>query len=186
MKVKGKLKGKFGDFAKKNPIVYHAYDASSSVGKIGTILSTIFGNFVLFIILVIGIFMVRSKDTKTASINAIVTKATCNTSIVDKRTSTTCLVTIEYTVGEKKYTKDYTSYNVVNVDQTIHIRYDPANPNDFTAETVKAKTAGWIMIGLAIILMIGSWVWLWFVMSYKAAAAAAGVGIMADLAIPDN
>lgn len=179
-------KGKIDSFVKKNQIVDKAYTATSGVGKIGTVISTIFGNIFLFIILIIGIFMVRSKDTKTASINAIVTKASCNTSTVNKSTSTTCLVTIEYTVGGTKYTKDYTSYNVVNVNQTITIRYDPANPNDFTAETVKAKTAGWFMIILSILLMIASWVWLWFVLSYKAAAAVAGVGIMADLAIPDN
>lgn len=158
-----------------------AYEATSVVGKISTIIGTIFLNLILVIFLIIGIVLVRKKDNLTASTRGTVTDAKCSR---DGK-STHCDGTIKYEVNGTKYTKQIGNGGIINKGDVKTIRYDPSNPNEFSTSSASPKTIGWIMIGVSVILLILSWVWAWFVLSYKLAAAATGVGAVADMAIPN-
>lgn len=81
----------------------------------------------------------------------------------NKSTSTTCSMTVQYTVNGKGYTRPTKSESSGNcnaiVGNSIDIRYNPANPTDFdTASTV--KTINTIkkfvpLVGLFIVLVSG-------------------------------
>lgn len=81
----------------------------------------------------------------------------------NKSTSTTCSMTVQYTVSGKEYTRPTKSESSGNcntaVGNSIAIKYDPANPNDFdtastvnTINTIKKFTP---FIGLFVLLSSG-------------------------------
>ena len=95
--------GAIGKFLDENKSVLQpAYETTAGIGKVYTILSTIFGTLILLIFLFVGIWMVRKNKHFTGSTQGTVKEAKCNT---DKDNKTTCVVTVEYTVNNKKYTK---------------------------------------------------------------------------------
>ena len=175
--------GAIGKFLDENKsILQPAYETTAGIGKVYSVLSTIFGTLILLIFLFVGIWMVRKNKHFTGSTQGTVKEAKCNT---DKDNKTICVVTIEYTVNNKKYTKTYTSSDIVNKNDIVSVRFDPANPNSFEAGS-SLKWLGWIFIiaSIAFILMI--WAWLVFTLFFKPVAAATGVAAIADFAIPDN
>jgi hypothetical protein len=159
-----------------------AYDATATLGKVSTIIGTIFGNIILLIFVIIGIVLIRKKNTMTSQVNGKVTEAKC----IHEGKTTNCNGTIEYEVNGTKYKKDFTTTKVLNKGDVKVVKYDPSDPNVFAVDVVPVKAIGWIMVIVCGLFMVASWIWLWFVMTFKLAAAATGVGAVTDMVIPDG
>ena len=172
--------GAVRNFIQENKSVLEpAYETSAIIGKAYAIFSAIGGTLLLLIFLFIGIWLVRMHRDKTASTSGTVIKSTCNSS------NNKCIVEVEYTVNNKKYTLNYESSTIVNKGQTVKVYYDPKNPNNFVTGSTN-KVLGWIFIGIAIIGIILAWASLIFTLFFKPVAAATGVGAIVDAVTPNN
>lgn len=63
------------------------------------------------------------------------------------------------------------SINYTN-DTKITVYYDPNNPNNSSLTKDDYHTVGYILLGVGILILVGSWITLWVVLHYKFAAAA--------------
>lgn len=162
----------------------NAYDTASNIGLLynfgGALMSTIFASLFIYG----GVLIKNYYGAYTEKTTATIVSADCFH--VDKKKEKKCDVVIEYEIEGTKYKKDYTSYDVVNVNQTINIYYDPKNPNNFTTIYDIFYYLGWAFIigGICGILTA----WGLFIMSwlFKPVAALSGVNAVGDILTPTN
>jgi hypothetical protein len=162
----------------------NAYDTASNIGLLynfgGAVMSTIFASLFIYG----GVMIKNYYGAYTEKTTATIVSADCFH--VDKKKEKKCDVIIEYEVEGTKYKKDYTSYDVVNVNQTLTIYYDPKNPNNFTTIYDMLYYFGWALIigGICGILTT----WGLFIMSwlFKPVAALSGVNAVGDILTPTN
>lgn len=157
------------------------YDGAADFGKFMALVSMVIGMIISAILIVIAIYLLLKHDKHSVSVKATVTDAKCTRVTIDKSVRNDCILTINYTAGESKISKEYNTIGkYYTPGDTISIRYDPDNPTDFTTWP-RSKTIGWIMLVIGIVLAITSWVYWWVVNRFKFAAAASGVGTAWDI-----
>lgn len=162
----------------------NAYDTASNIGLLynlgGALMSTIFASLFIYG----GVLIKNYYSAYTEKTTATIVSTDCFH--VDKKKEKKCDVVIEYEIEGTKYKKEYTSYDVVNVNQTIDIYYDPKNPNNFTTIYDMLYYLGWAFIigGICGILTA----WGLFIMSwlFKPVAALSGVNAVGDILTPTN
>lgn len=179
MRKKGGI-GQVQNFIDENKTVLEpAYQTTATIGRAYAIYSAIGGTLLLLIFLFVGIWLVRMHRDKTKSTTGTVLKSNCDSS------NNKCIVQIEYTVNNRKYTVNYESSSIVNTGQNVKVYYDPTNPNNFVAGSTN-KALGWIFIGIAIVGIILAWASLIFTLFFKPVAAATGVGAIMGAITPNE
>lgn len=87
-----------------------------------------------------------------------------------------CNVQLSYTVDGTAYSQLYTFEGVKSrfvQGDYVNIYYNPSNPNEISEDS-SPRTAGWVLISLAVLLLVGAPIYLWVVLHFKAASVVAG------------
>jgi len=164
-----------------NAIGQEVYEGTASLGRFMAWVGLVVGGFISLILIVIGLVILIKKDNHSAKTVAKVKAAECKAN-TDNRGATTisCQLTITYNVDGKEYEKQMsTTGKMVNKEDTMEIRYDPSNPDNFTDSN--RKVVGWILLCIGLIIL-GVSIFQWYVATrYKMGAAAHGVGAFVDI-----
>lgn len=152
------------------------YSDTASFGRISSIIGAIFATLISLIMIMVGILMIKSKDRHSKKETANVTKVVCNPyQTIDNppRTNYSCDFTLQTSNGVEQYhsdnERDYSNY------KSLDIYYDPNNPSDIELSKPPLKIIGFVLFGLGLFILIGSWIGVWITQRYKAAAAASGI-----------
>ena len=180
---------------KKENLGSEIYSGAASFGRgmaiFGAVMSTLIG-----IGMVIGgIYILLHKDKSKHVLATVVgcsidgaSGKDCCTSFVDYNgfRQYDCNLRLNYTVNGKEYNNPlYISSQRGYVSgDFLKISYDEKNPNSIKADVGYPYFLGWVLIGLAVLVIAGSWFWVWLTGRYKFAAAVGGARGAWDLAGP--
>lgn len=154
------------------------YDGAATFGRFMATISLVIGVLTGLILIGISIYLLVTPARYTELTTAKVNEAKCDrVPTGDSRGfMNDCIMKIEYTVDGKQIVKDHNSKGkYYSVGDTIKIRYDPSNPEDFST-SMSRKTVGWILLAIGIPVIFLSWLSWWIATTFKFAAAATGVG----------
>lgn len=167
-------KGQKQDFWKS------AGDSAAVAGKIYTLINAIIGTIIAVLIMMpLSIWMLNKKDIHTEKTKGkILNDPQCST---DQNNATTCTIDLSYTIDGKEYIKR--SYQAkmggLSKNQEVTVFYNPNDPNDIELNTIPYKLIGAIMLIVAIIIVISSWMWYYATTKSKFIAQATTVGVVA-------
>jgi hypothetical protein len=187
-----------------------AYSGTAKFGRAVTDIKAIIATVIAIPFIIWGITLIAHKIKRTAQVTGTIDSNTnnvdgylCNPNYsttcqtlqdqygnvyYDCKTSTsfTCNFRVKYSLSGG--TPDlYTPYFTTNgtqyvVGQKIPLYYDPNNPTDIEMSQDDYRVAGWLMLVISLIILIGAWVWVILTHSYKPLAAYAGAAEGAALA----
>ena len=162
------------------------YDTTSSIGLVYTLGVAIFASIIGALLIFAG-YMVNSYYYKyTNRVKGKVVSAKCYTETSNKQRQKKCDVIIEYEVAGKKYRNNYMADQLVNVNESVDVNYEPANPNNFTTKYDFMLYFGWGLIIFACIMLFLSWGWFILSWMFKPIAAASGIGAIGSALTPNN
>jgi hypothetical protein len=165
----------------KQSIGSEIYSGAAGFGKIYAWFGAVFGTIIAISLIIFGIYSVNHKN-HLKSIEGKVTKKShlCNTQTQNKNTTTTCKFDVEYKVGVVSYTVTFSSPTIFDIGDKVTVWYDPNHPDKGEFNPM-SKNWGWLMIGIAIVMIVGVWIRLWITYKYKFAAAAGGASAFINL-----
>ena len=176
IKTKNIINEKGGDTSQ---LMNDAYDATATVGRIMSWINLVVGIIIGIIFIIVGIVILRNKTPSyDSSTIATITAVSCSGS----GNNSSCTLTISYTVNDKTITNNIIQNGVYNVDQTLKIKYNSANPQEISTDTISNTAFGWIIIVIGILIIIGVCIWTYVVQINKTIAAASGVGNVVGIA----
>jgi hypothetical protein len=162
------------------------YDTTSSIGLVYTLGVAIFASIIAALLIFAG-YMVNSYYYKyTNRVKGKVVSAKCYTETSNKQRQKKCDVIIEYEVAGKKYRNNYMADQLVNVNESVDVNYEPTNPNNFTTKYDFMLYFGWGLIIFACIMLFLSWGWFILSWMFKPIAAASGIGAIGSALTPNN
>ena len=126
--------------------------------KVHTLVSSIIGSLLAAIFIGFGINFLLIHDYTLKKTTVTVKTAKCNILGKSKYGIYKCDLTVTYPQCSKDV--DLTLYNrEYKVGDKISLLYDPSNPCDIKNKpSVSSKTAGGILIGIGILILIVSWI----------------------------
>lgn len=71
---------------------------------------------------------------------------------------------------------DYSGDKIYYAGEQITIYVKKGSPTDISLTKDVPNWTGWLLIGLALLIILGSWFWYWASRKWKFVAAAEGVG----------
>ena len=152
------------------------YTGTVTFGRIMADIKAIVGTLIGLVAIAIGIFMVKTKYTKTKTTQSTISDVKCNQITLNSGNSTwNCKFTASYTIDNNKYTKQLSSDNQLFEGSEITLYYNPNNINEISTEKDIAHVIGWFCIGFGVLIIISSIVWAWLANRYKVVAAVGGV-----------
>ena len=165
---------------KKESIGSEIYSGAAGFGRIYAWISAIIGTLIAIGMIIGGVYIIQHKS-HLKSVDGIVTKASydCSTKTNDKNTTTTCKFDVSYTV-DKSYNKTFSSTDTFSKDDKITIWYDPNHP-DIGEFNPPDKWIGWLLIGIAFLIVFSVWFWVWLTKRSKFAAAAGGASAVINM-----
>lgn len=162
------------------------YDTTSSIGLVYTLGVAIFASIIAALLIFAG-YMVNSYYYKyTNRVKGKVVSAKCYTETNNKQRQKKCDVIIEYEVAGKKYRNNYMADQLVNVNESVDVNYEPTNPNNFTTKYDFMLYFGWGLIIFACIMLFLSWGWFILSWMFKPIAAASGIGAIGSALTPNH
>lgn len=168
------------------------YNGAAAYGTFTALINLIFSVFITIIMISIGIFLLINPGKHSESTQGIIITSNCSSKTVKSNkggtltqtTQNNCSPNVKYTVNGKEYDKTYESMSVFTFyssGQNVTILYNPENPEDSVIKTFfNRKTIAWILIGLSILILVGSAINYYIVKTYKFAAAGEGVANVAS------
>jgi uncharacterized protein YxeA len=162
------------------------YDTTSSIGLVYTFGVAILISIIAALLIFSG-YMVNSYYYKyTNRVKGRVVSAKCYTETNNKQRQKKCDVIIEYEVAGKKYKNNYMADQLVNVNESVDVNYEPTNPNNFTTKYDFMLYFGWGLIIFACIMLFLSWGWFILSWMFKPIAAASGIGAIGSALTPNH
>jgi len=160
------------------------YETSSSLGKLSSYVTLVSGiGFGLLFVLIAWWVLASRYGDEAVRLRGSVVESKCSTS-VGKNTTTSCNVEVQYVFQGNTYTTHVTTSKPKSKDQTIKlvIPAPEERPQDAKKDNDAIKFyAGWGIMGLGILIVIGSIVTFYVVQNNKMASAAYGVGSAVSL-----
>mgnify|MGYP003980046695 FL=1 len=141
-------------------------------GRFWAEFSAIFATIIGIGMIIGGIFALIHKTTHTKLTQGTIQTAACTTNANE----VDCDLTITYSVNGKSYPLSANTTGMINwkTAEKIHGYYNPNDPIDAGLSINNTKILGWVLIGIALFLIIGSWFTVWLVNKYKWAAFGEG------------
>jgi len=157
------------------------YSGAATFGLFWATVVAIVGTLIGIGLLGSGIALWTRKEKFSVPITGKVIDAQCAPITQGNQQVQQCALKIEYVVDGKPYVYQTTrSDQFYAKDYNVSLRYDPENPVEATMDG-SVKTAGKIMSGVGIVIIIGVWVNFYIKRRFKFAAAAGGVGQAVDM-----
>jgi hypothetical protein len=165
----------------KTSVGEQVYSGMAEYGKIQAGISIVVTSVIAIIMLGIGIYLLRRKDTYTNQTTGKITKAACVTKSGNSTRQFDCNLTVEIIVNSQTYTID--NLTIISGTEyipgkTITVYYNPENPNE-AALSKTSKWWGWGLIIVALLMIIFVVVNFWLTTKYKGYAAFQGASSVA-------
>lgn len=168
------------------------YDGSAAFGRFMSWIGLIIGSIVGIGLIVLGVYLVVTKERHSKSVSATITTADCNTAsessctkngsdeVCETRPVTNCNLTVRYLVDQEQYTskmavRDYTTTHL-QPGETYKLWYNENEPKDVSRDESTRKVVGWILLGFGSVILFIAIVSFYVTQRFKFAAAATGVG----------
>ena len=146
-------------------------------GRFWAEFSAIFATIIGIGMIIGGIFALIHKTTHTKLTQGTILTAVCTTNTTNAN-EVDCDLTITYSVNRKSYPLSANTTGMINwetnVNKDIDVYYNPNDHSDAGLSINNTKILGWVLIGIALFLIIGSWFTVWLVNKYKWAAFGEG------------
>ncbi len=158
-----------------------AIKGTQEFGRAMAISRAIIGTIVGVFIIGFGIYLLDKKNIYTKKIVGMITDASCQRMIEDKKIEYDCTLTVKYVINAKTYTSvlSDTLDSPLKKGQSIELMYDPTDPNKVRIDTsFPRKYFGWGAIIFGILAIVGVWLTVWVTRKSKMAALLEGVGTL--------
>jgi uncharacterized membrane protein YraQ (UPF0718 family) len=156
-------------------------ELSNSAAGLGLFMATVY--LIIGIVISLGLiglalYLLIAKGKYTGTTDGTVKSSSCEQTYNKKDGRVqSCFADVQYNVDNKTYSSQI---HVGGVKQepnsVIPLMYDVKNPNDVQRKNNIRKIVGWVLIGIAVIIIVAVWVRYYIVKTYKIAAVATGVG----------
>lgn len=162
------------------------YDTTSSIGLVYNFGIAMIATIVMSLVIFVGVQINNYYYKYTGKAKGKIVSAKCYTEIDNNKKYKKCDAMIEYEVAGAKYKQNYISDSLVNVNESVDVRYEPSNPNNFTTKYSMMLYIGWGLIIFSVIIILLAWAW--FVLSwvFKPIAAVSGIGALGSALTPNN
>ena len=162
------------------------YDTTSSIGLVYNFGIAMIATIVMSLVIFAGVQINNYYYKYTGKAKGKIVSAKCYTEIDNNKKYKKCDAMIEYEVAGAKYKQNYISDSLVNVNESVDVRYEPSNPNNFTTKYSMMLYIGWGVIIFSVIIILLAWAW--FVLSwvFKPIAAVSGIGALGSALTPNN
>jgi hypothetical protein len=158
------------------------YSGAAEFGRFRALLGVIFGTVIGIIMIGIGIYLAARRTKRTLSVFGNIKDGVpqCTVSSYSDKNGTTitynCVFTVDYKIDDKPYSHTFTtnsSTNYVGI-KDIRLYYESGKEGDVSLSEDNTHIAGWIVLGIGVFLIIGSWISWYIINRFKFAAAASG------------
>lgn len=165
------------------------YEGSSSLGTFRADLNMILGIIVAVIIIIIGIYLILfNDDNKFMTITGTVINPQCTSrtqynSNGTKRIENDCIVTVNYVVNGKKYSKKMdidSSINYMTGDK-VQLSVNKTDYTDVKLKTISEGVLGWGSLSCALFLIAICYLNYYLTHRYKFYAAFQGAEMVTDM-----
>lgn len=162
------------------------YSGAADFGKFSAIISAIFATLIALFIGGIGVYFIVEGFRRSKNTTGTITDSDCKSKTDENKT---CKITVDYTSGQpskmckQKFTvQDESKFTK---GKKVKVFFDPKDPCDSGSLETHKETLiiGAILIGVAGIILLISWVVVYLTFKFKFFAAAEGAGTALD-AIP--
>jgi hypothetical protein len=151
------------------------YSDSASLGYFKSLVSLIVA-IVVGVVLIICSVSYFTSTVVYGTGKATITNANCVNSTVNNKQQTNCNLTITYVVDNMQYNTNLSTSNSIYMNgQVIDIQYDINNPTQVRMSGLSNSTIGLISLGIAIVLVGGTYFNYYLATNYKLYASAEGV-----------
>jgi hypothetical protein len=161
------------------------YSDAASLGRLKAFIGLIIGCIISFIVFIVGLSKIFSRNKHTMAVKATITKIIQCQSLDSKQTSYECMIDLSYTVNDTPYnisTFSTTGPSEKQVGQILNVYYDPSNPSSVSSYSKSDdKTLGWSMIGFSLLIVGMAYFFWWLTNRYKFFAAAEGAHTVSQL-----
>jgi hypothetical protein len=147
-----------------------AYKTSATIGRLIALLSLIIGLVIGIIMIIVGIVLLVKKGKYTEKTTAIIKSSSCQ--------GIQCSTVVEFTVQDKIVEATVSTIKPYNRGESMSILYNKNNYKDVAIKTNSKKFAGWLLMIIGFILILGVSVYYYIVQKFKVVAAVTGVGNM--------
>lgn len=164
-----------------------AYSGAADFGKFSAVVGAIFATLIALFIGGIGVYFIIEGLRRSKNTTGTIEESDCQTKTDESKT---CKITVDYTSGQpskmckQKFTvQDESKFTK---GKKVQVFFDPKDPCDSgSLETYEDSVIiGSILIVVAGIILLISWVVVYLTFKYKFFAAAEGVGTVLDAFTP--
>lgn len=148
------------------------YSGMASFGRTTAYISAIIVTILSVIMIVFGVITLNNKNQYVKT-TGTVTNLNCSP---NENNIEYCETDYEYMTSSDKLSASSTSKgkSKYHKGEKINVWYEKENQAIAYLEKPDPKLTGWLIIGLAILLVLMSWGWVWMTRHYKFAAAMQG------------
>ena len=152
------------------------YSGAASFGRIWAVISSILVTIIAIFMIIGGVYIIIRRSKMLSVSGEVIGNSQCNVTQTGNNLSTICTTLLTYTINGNLYDKISTQTGTTSYTdkQQVTIWYYPDTPNKPELSPIPI-TAGYFLIGIAIILCIFSWLWVYITRKSKFAAAAGGI-----------
>lgn len=154
------------------------YSDSAGAGNIFTAFGLVIGIIIGLIMVIVGIYFIFKKNSKTDSVIASVQNVACNPYTANNTTNWSCSFNVTFTPKGKTnpITVNVQTDSSINYSGITNIKiwYDPNDPTNISLNNFNYKTIGIILIILSLFIVGISYFWYWAARKNKFIASAAG------------
>jgi hypothetical protein len=164
-------------------VVKKLYKGAVQLGTFETKMHTFIGYFVGFLLGLLALYLIIRKNKysgkTTGTIQAIDSNQVCSVENPNvKNLSYICTFNLVYKVNGKEYTKEFNNITTTTKylnNQTITVYYNVKNIDDISLSSGSSKIVGFILLGVAFLIIFLSWFQYYKVKKFKIFAAEEGV-----------
>jgi len=156
------------------------YSGAASFGTVWSLIGAIFATVIGTIMIASGIYLLLRKDDRNSFPATVLYVNGPNgppcQKTQDNPVQYSCTITIKYSGWSSPIDINYNGNQLYYVGEKVTIYVKKGNPTDVTLSQGVPKWGGFVLIGIAIFIIAGSWFWYWAARKWKFVAAAEGVG----------
>lgn len=150
------------------------YSGAAGFGQFWSFIQATIGSLISIGLVIAGIYVLYHKSHMKKVIGKSVQPSNCTTQKTEQGPIQMCMTEVSYVVDGKTYTRLFSgNTEYAKIGMNIIVYYNPSNPIDAEIETIQSWV-GWMLIGFALLITVGSWAWVWLTRKYKFVAAASG------------
>ena len=155
---------------------------------IGAVVATIFA----IIGVIVGYTMIKNSDAQVESTATARAPSLCSQDLVTTSTSrsartrleTRCTTDVGYTAAGSTHQASVETPTRYSAGDTMSVYYEPGSTESEVSATRTPRVAGYIVIGVSVLICLLSWIWYAITKQSKVAAAASGLSSVAGMFRP--